>query len=528
MEGQPRITLYREPLTVLWHFSAALGEGVGAALLQAWRSRTARFVLGVPLIIYVSVKSMGGVPGTSLDDHVVAQCEYWATFAIWWCGLGVLSSIGMGSGLQTGLLFLIPHILKVCITAERCGNTGFPNTQDMWWRDAGFECRDPLPDPHISISEIWQKVVGASMLWGLGTALGEVPPYLLCYSARKASLLYEQQTQPAAPVPGDQMPEKLRPLCSPAIQGVERSPLAEQFGHIQPGTPPPPSTSLVSRMWSGFSSRNRSPMRGVDVPGTTPPEGGGPLSIGRASITDELRGLDADKLSTLDVLRRVPEYLYSRVAGLMMELIRVYGFWGVLLLSSVPNALFDVCGVVCGHYLMPWKEFVAAVALGKAVVRVNLTTLMYISMFRRSSRDWLLSALERVLPARLPGWLLPEWLETATSEGGGATLIAVLHQAINAKIRAFEDRVLAAGAAVEAAAKGAEAAAAAAEGEGWWERYAQLPSAWSLVMYGSMAAFLVTSLEGVAQQRFEARRRMEVQCGYGAEGGELRGTEGGE
>lgn len=34
-------------------------------------------------------------------------------YMIWWVGLGVLSSIGLGTGMHTGLLFLFPHILKV-------------------------------------------------------------------------------------------------------------------------------------------------------------------------------------------------------------------------------------------------------------------------------------------------------------------------------------------------------------------------------------------------------------------------------
>jgi len=31
---------------------------------------------------------------------------------VWWVGLGVLSSIGLGTGMHSGLLFLFPHMLK--------------------------------------------------------------------------------------------------------------------------------------------------------------------------------------------------------------------------------------------------------------------------------------------------------------------------------------------------------------------------------------------------------------------------------
>ncbi len=43
----------------------------------------------------------------------LAEAEEWVEFAVWWLGLGVLSSIGLGTGMHSGLLFLFPHMLKV-------------------------------------------------------------------------------------------------------------------------------------------------------------------------------------------------------------------------------------------------------------------------------------------------------------------------------------------------------------------------------------------------------------------------------
>ena len=39
--------------------------------------------------------------------------ELWFWWAVWWVGLGILSSIGLGTGMHSGLLFLFPHMLKV-------------------------------------------------------------------------------------------------------------------------------------------------------------------------------------------------------------------------------------------------------------------------------------------------------------------------------------------------------------------------------------------------------------------------------
>jgi hypothetical protein len=43
-------------------------------------------------------------------------------FAVYWIVLGVASSIGLGTGLHTFVLYLGPHIAKVAIIASSCGH----------------------------------------------------------------------------------------------------------------------------------------------------------------------------------------------------------------------------------------------------------------------------------------------------------------------------------------------------------------------------------------------------------------------
>ena len=47
------------------------------------------------------------------EDGRIQYLEDLVQYAVWWIGLGVLSSIGLGTGVHSGLLFLFPHILKV-------------------------------------------------------------------------------------------------------------------------------------------------------------------------------------------------------------------------------------------------------------------------------------------------------------------------------------------------------------------------------------------------------------------------------
>lgn len=49
-----------------------------------------------------------------------------AFFVVYWVGLGVISSIGLGTGLHTFLLYLGPHIASVTLAAYECGSLNFP------------------------------------------------------------------------------------------------------------------------------------------------------------------------------------------------------------------------------------------------------------------------------------------------------------------------------------------------------------------------------------------------------------------
>jgi len=43
----------------------------------------------------------------------------------YWILLGIASSVGLGTGLHTFILFRGPHIAEVTLAAYKCGNTDF-------------------------------------------------------------------------------------------------------------------------------------------------------------------------------------------------------------------------------------------------------------------------------------------------------------------------------------------------------------------------------------------------------------------
>ena len=90
--------------------------------------------------------------------------------------------------MHSGLLFLFPHMLKVCLAAEKCGHVGFNARTDVWYSSDPFHC-DNGGGGAATGAGFWQiygKVALTAMLWGAGTAAGEIPPYWLSLSAARA------------------------------------------------------------------------------------------------------------------------------------------------------------------------------------------------------------------------------------------------------------------------------------------------------------------------------------------------------
>jgi membrane protein YqaA with SNARE-associated domain len=79
---------------------------------------------------------------------------YQFAYEMYWVLLGILSSIGFGSGLHTFVLFLAPFIIEKTMIQDN------------------LEITDKL----IST---FTMIYYETFLWGMGTAIGELPPYFL-------------------------------------------------------------------------------------------------------------------------------------------------------------------------------------------------------------------------------------------------------------------------------------------------------------------------------------------------------------
>lgn len=100
------------------------------------------------------------------------------TTTVWysrWVILGILSSIGLGTGAHTFLLFLGPFIARVTTAAYICRSLSFPlfGLESLLCPAGIYEKKD------IAFWMILNKIKWESFAWGLGTAIGELPPYLM-------------------------------------------------------------------------------------------------------------------------------------------------------------------------------------------------------------------------------------------------------------------------------------------------------------------------------------------------------------
>nr|XP_016992394.2 vacuole membrane protein 1 [Drosophila takahashii] len=261
------LVLWRRPVETLKYGILEAGQlllSFTAKLLNMW------FMASVLLLGMFCL-----LPGPHED--FVNFCQQRFGFAVYWLGLGVLSSVGFGTGLHTFLLYLGPHLAAVTLAAYECQTLDFPTPP---YPDMKVCPQEPYKHHHPDVWEILSKVRPEALLWGIGTALGELPPYFMARRAR---------------------------LSGKELDGAQAEIL------------------LANKRMNG-----------------------------------ELNLLDRAKLFMERVMRRV-------------------GFLGILFCASIPNPLFDLAGISCGHFLVPFWKFFVATLIGKALVKATIQQLFVIA-----------------------------------------------------------------------------------------------------------------------------------------------------
>uniref|UniRef100_A0A023EV67 Putative secreted protein n=1 Tax=Aedes albopictus TaxID=7160 RepID=A0A023EV67_AEDAL len=251
------------------------------SLLQCYGKRLIQqrklMVALATLIIVVTTLCL--VPGS--HQQIIKLVKSKGIFIIYWTGLGVLSSVGLGTGLHTFLLYLGPHIASVTLAAYECNSLDFP--EPPYPNEIVCPEEEVISTAYPSMWAIMSKVRFEAFLWGAGTALGELPPYFMAKASR--------------------------------LSGAEH----EDFDDIK---------ELEDRKKHG------------------------------------------DKLN-----------LFERGKLAMEKFVEKVGFLGILLCASIPNPLFDLAGITCGHFLVPFWTFFGATLIGKAIVKMHIQKIFVIIAF---------------------------------------------------------------------------------------------------------------------------------------------------
>lgn len=126
-------------------------------------------------------------------------------------------------------------------------------------------------------------------------------------------------------------------------------------------------------------------------------------------------GKALEELEDVSELEREKEQLHAHAAAaphrqslldrgkmFVFESVQRYGFAAILLAASIPNPLFDLAGLTCGHFGIPFATFFGATLLGKAVIKVAIQVVFLVSTVKYGAV--LFESLRGLLASALPGW----------------------------------------------------------------------------------------------------------------------------
>lgn len=299
-----KLTLLQQPVLTVQKFFQGAVYAIITSIKYCLSHKMFLFLIIPVFFLWLILDNIPGVYSQSVNDF-----EFWVQYIVWWVGLGILSSVGLGSGLQSGVLFLFPHIFKVCLAARTCNSLDFDSASDMWFRQPEnlFQCPAVISETAapVTFMGVWAKIILPCFLQSAGTAIGEIPPYWMARSARIAAMEAEHLHLFSDEDP-DALPEELE------------------------------ATSKYS----------------------------------------------------------IVNYLKEQ----MILFLHKYGFYGVLLMASYPNLAFDLCGVCCGHFLMPFSTFFMATFLGKAIVRNSYQSFFYVLLCSEEYLEIIIRLLQHLLP----------------------------------------------------------------------------------------------------------------------------------
>ena len=169
--------IWKKPVTTVVYFLLESIEKLKELSSYLWLHRNKVCVLILLCTLIFALDWFDGPHGPLFN--LMKQNSLWC---VYWIFLGILSSVGLGTGLHTFLLYLGPHIASVTLAAFECNSVDFPSPP--YPQEIRCPTETANTENVITIWTILSKVRLEAFMWGFGTALGELPPYFMARAAR--------------------------------------------------------------------------------------------------------------------------------------------------------------------------------------------------------------------------------------------------------------------------------------------------------------------------------------------------------
>jgi hypothetical protein len=83
----------------------------------------------------------------------------------------------------------------------------------------------------------------------------------------------------------------------------------------------------------------------------------------------------------------------------MIAFMKTHGFWGLVAMAAWPNAAFDLCGICCGTFMMPFWQFFGATFVGKGLIKAPAQGAVFATVFSAGPRSRAVAAVAGAFPA---------------------------------------------------------------------------------------------------------------------------------
>lgn len=277
----------------------------------------------------------------------------------------------------------------------------------------------------ISFWTIVHKVQFAALCWGLGTAIGELPPYFVARAARLAGKMQESvEDEDYDSDIDDDVESSSGEVGGGSSSSGGRRGQYDHTSRVNDGsngdassscsTPPlsPVSPMANTVAASQFTAANITIVKRKTTQQSNAVKSVVPSSQKRMEKDGGTNQEQQQQEERKPLWRRISakfspramiHRLSTRVKPLLTHVVQHYAFVAILLLSSIPNPLFDLAGITCGYSLIPFWTFFGATIIGKAVVKAHLQSILVVVVFSKRTLDWIVNEIEYHMPQGFKG-----------------------------------------------------------------------------------------------------------------------------